>query len=75
MELIISGGIFRVVDKRDAVRVQIPKETLFLTGKIYFTCRERKRIKRYSLPDFFIGVHAVVDKWEWVTRDTSRYKP
>ena len=54
--------------------LQIPKEALFLAGKVYLEYRKRKGTKLSPLPGFFIGAHAAVDKLELMTRDVPRYK-
>ncbi len=54
--------------------LQIPKEALFLAGKVFLDYRKRKGTKLSPLPDFFIGAHASIDKLELMTRDTPRYK-
>lgn len=53
---------------------QIPKEALFLAGKVFLEYRKRGGIRRSPLPDFFIGAHAAVKKLSLLTRDASRYK-
>ena len=53
--------------------LEIPKEALFLTGKIFLKYRKNKGAKRSPLPDFFIGSHALVSDFELITRDLGRY--
>lgn len=52
----------------------IPKEALFLAGKVFLEYRKRKGIKRSPLPDFYIGAHASVDGMPLLTRDSHRYR-
>ena len=40
--------------------LEIPREALFLTGKVYLKYRKNKGTKSAPLPDFFIGAHASV---------------
>jgi predicted nucleic acid-binding protein len=53
---------------------QIPKETLFLAGKVFVAYRKRGGIRRSPLPDFFIGAHAAIEKLPLLTRDANRYQ-
>jgi predicted nucleic acid-binding protein len=52
----------------------IPKEALFLAGKVFLTYRRSKGTKHNVLPDFFIGAHAAVMQWPILTRDVGRYR-
>jgi predicted nucleic acid-binding protein len=52
----------------------LPKEALFLTGKVFLQYRRKKGIKTAPLPDFYIGAHAAVAQLQLLTRDVSRYK-
>ena len=54
--------------------LEIPKEALFLAGKVFLKYRRQQGIKNSPLPDFFIGAHAAVLDLELITRDTRRYK-
>ncbi len=54
--------------------LEIPREALFLTGKAYLKYRKNKGTKNAPLPDFFIGSHVSVEKFNLITRDTSKYK-
>jgi len=55
----------------------LPKEALFLAGKVFLQYRRRKGIKgikRSPLPDFYIGAHAAVENFTLLTRDPRRYR-
>jgi predicted nucleic acid-binding protein len=52
----------------------IPKEALFLAGRVFLTYRKSQGTKRNVLPDFFIGAHAAVMRWPILTRDVGRYR-
>ena len=54
---------------------EIPREALFLAGKVFLEYRRRSRaaVKRNVLPDFFIGSHAAVRGMPILTRDVGRY--
>ena len=55
---------------------EIPREALFLAGKVFVRYRQRSRsaVKRNVLPDFFIGAHAAVRGLPILTRDVGRYR-
>jgi predicted nucleic acid-binding protein len=55
---------------------EIPREALFLAGKVFLRYRQRSRaaVKRSVLPDFFIGAHAAVRGLPILTRDVGRYR-
>jgi predicted nucleic acid-binding protein len=52
----------------------IPREALFLAGKVFLDYRKSQGTKRNVLPDFFIGAHAAIMQWPILTRDVSRYR-
>lgn len=52
----------------------IPREALFLAGKIFLDYRRRQGSKPSCLPDFYIGAHAAVSQYAILTRDVSRYR-
>ena len=52
----------------------IPKEALFLAGKVFVKYRKQKGTKTSPLPDFLIGAHAAVAGLDLITRDVSRIK-
>ena len=54
--------------------LEIPREALFLTGKTFLKYRKNKGTKNSPLPDFFIGAHASIEKFNLITRDTNKYK-
>jgi len=76
----ISIGFARIEELEEIINacglrmIQIPKEALFLAGKAFMKYKTRKGTKMSTLPDFFIGAHAAVEKIELLTRDTSRFK-
>ena len=58
-----------------ALKVEtIPREALFLAGKVSLRYRRQRGTKKGVLPDFFIGAHAAVMQWPLLTRDIQRYK-
>ncbi len=54
--------------------LEIPREALFLTGKVYLNYRKNKGTKSSPLPDFFIGAHVAVENFALITRDISKYR-
>ena len=51
----------------------IPKEALFLAGKVFLQYKKRKGEKGNVLPDFFIGAQAAVSGYQLITRDRGRF--
>jgi len=62
------------ISELDIKVLEITREALFLAGKIFLKYRKNKGTKVSSLPDFFIGAHASVSKFDLITRDTDKYK-
>ena len=54
--------------------LEIPREALFLTGKVFLKYRKNKGTKNSPLPDFFIGAHSMISKFDLITRDSRKYK-
>jgi predicted nucleic acid-binding protein len=54
--------------------LEIPKEALFLAGKIFFKYKRSKGVKLSPLPDFYIGAQAAILGMDLITRDVSRYR-
>lgn len=52
----------------------IPKEALFLAGKVFLQYRTNNGAKNFVLPDFFIGAHASILAAPLLTREEARYK-
>ena len=52
----------------------IPREALFLAGKVFLAYRRARGSKQSVLPDFYIGAHAAVMRWPLLTRDVARYR-
>jgi predicted nucleic acid-binding protein len=52
----------------------IPREALFLAGRVFLKYRERKGTKSGVLPDFLIGAHAAIAGMPLLTRDVGRYR-
>ena len=76
----ISIGFKRIEDLEKAVFkacfqiLEIPKEALFLAGKVFLMYRRRGGVKLSPLPDFYIGAQVAVLNLDLITRDISRYR-
>jgi hypothetical protein len=76
----VSIGFDRIEDldaalpERTVERRPIPLEAAFLAGKCFLKYRESGGLRQSTLPDFFIGAHAAVEKMALLTRDASRYR-
>ena len=53
---------------------EIPREALFLAGKVFQRYRAQGGTRTGVLSDFFIGAHAAVAQLVLLTRDPRRYK-
>jgi predicted nucleic acid-binding protein len=72
---------FERIEELEAVIAQgslavepIPREALFLAGKVFLKYRRSRGAKRSVLPDFYIGAHAAVMQWPILTRDVARFR-
>jgi predicted nucleic acid-binding protein len=54
--------------------LEIPREALFLAGKVFLNYRKSKGTKHSTLPDFYIGAHATISTFDLITRDISKFK-
>ena len=76
----VSIGFNRVEEVDDAIEqagikvLEIPREALFLAGKVFLNYRKSKGTKHSTLPDFYIGAHAIVSTFDLITRDISKFK-
>jgi len=55
-------------------REAIPYDAAFLAGKVFLAYRRRGGTKQVPLPDFFIGAHAGLARYQLMTRDAARYR-
>lgn len=76
----VSVGFERIEEVDEAISlmdirvIEMPREALFLAGKVFLQYRRNKGAKRSPLPDFFIGAHALVSDFALVTRDLRNYQ-
>ena len=76
----VSIGFNRIEEieaalEQAGIRVlEIPREALFLAGKVFLNYRKSKGTRYSTLPDFYIGAHATVSTFDVITRDTSKFQ-
>lgn len=76
----LSIGFARIEELEEAISragfemLALPKEALFLAGKVFWRYRQSGGTKSLPLPDFFIGAHAAVLNMPLMTRDARRYQ-
>lgn len=55
-------------------RMPLPYAAAFLAGKAHLAYRNHGGSRVATLPDFFIGAHAVVANYKIMTRDPRRFR-
>lgn len=76
----LSIGFEKIEELEQAINeleikvLEIPREALFLAGKVFLQYRRNNGTKTSPLPDFFIGAHAAVSDFDLITRDIGKYK-
>jgi predicted nucleic acid-binding protein len=76
----VSVGFEKIEELESALHkggfqmLEIPKEALFLAGKVYLKYRAGKGTKRSPLPDFYIWAQAAVLDLDLITRDVTMYR-
>lgn len=76
----VSIGFDRIEELDEALdpsifqRRPLPWEAAFLAGKCFLRYRRRGGARSSTLPDFYIGAHALVEGLTLVTRDATRYR-
>ena len=58
----------------DFLRRSLPFSAAFLASKAHIEYRRRGGVRAATLPDFFIGAHAMVARFKILTRDPRRFK-
>ncbi len=64
----------KVISALDIKVLEMPREALFLAGKVFLKYRKNNGTKNSPLPDFFIGAHTSVSRLDLITRDSAKYK-
>lgn len=64
----------RVLGATGIELVEIPRDALFLAGKVFQQYRRSGGKRTNVLPDFFIGAHAAVADMPLISRDRRRYR-
>ena len=62
----LPGTLFR--------QLPLPYGAAYVTSVAFLKYRAQGKTKTSTLPDFFIGAHAEVEKLPLVTRDVNRYR-
>jgi len=76
----LSVGFLRLEELEEVLAIAqvdtapIPREALFLAGKVFQRYRGGGGSRTGVLPDFFIGAHAAVAQIPLLTRDVRRYR-
>jgi predicted nucleic acid-binding protein len=76
----ISAGFERVEEVEAAFpeeffeRRPLPWEAAFLAGKVHQRYRRSGGSRQATLPDFFIGAHALIEGMTLLTRDGTLYR-
>ena len=76
----VSIGFERIEQLEQAIpsntfrREPLPYEAAFLAGKTFLKYRRRGGQRTSPLPDFYIGAHAAVSGFRFLTRDPRRYR-
>jgi predicted nucleic acid-binding protein len=63
-----------VIDEAKLSVEPMPREALFLAGKVFLGYRRRQGGRQSVLPDFYVGAHAAVVDCAILTRDVGRYR-
>jgi len=58
----------------DFLRQDLPFAAAFIAGKAHTEYRRRGGVRAATLPDFFIGAHALVAGYRILTRDPRRFR-
>jgi predicted nucleic acid-binding protein len=75
----VSVGFNRIEEVEAALQqagikvLEMPREALFMAGKVFLKYRRNKGTKHSTLPDFFVGSHATISSFSLITRDPSRF--
>lgn len=63
------------LDAHEFVRESLPWESAFAAGQAFRVYRKRGGVRERTLPDFFIGAHALLRGYTILTRDPTGFQP
>ncbi|QIA21387.1 type II toxin-antitoxin system VapC family toxin [Mesorhizobium sp. AA22] len=69
-----EAALRKAVEMLKMDRELLPWEAAFLAGVTHSRYRRAGGLRERTLPDFFIGAHAVVSGHRLLTRDAARYR-
>lgn len=76
----VSIGFQRIEEVEDRIHsfglklLPLPREALFLAGKVFIAYRRRGGARSSPLPDFFIGAQAAAMELRLLTRDAGKIR-
>ncbi|MFD7153827.1 type II toxin-antitoxin system VapC family toxin [Kribbella sp. NPDC059898] len=76
----VSAGFVRIEDVDAALPVSdfrrepLPYDAGFVAAQAFVMYRRQGGAKTSPLPDFYIGAHAAVCRYQVITRDTKRFR-
>ncbi len=69
-----AGEADAVLPEADYRRLPLPYDAGFLAGQVFREYRRKGGARSTTLPDFFIGAHALTASLTLLTRDVRRYR-